>query len=220
MLGCLNPNQVLVLGSAGCEGLSWGGEVWDGVPVGWRMGASRSVLGRALGRAVRAAGVSCVGCSLESAWLGAKDLRGERSSSWVKCTETRKLIFNKTVEIEVSCITGGGGVGLCCFTPLVPAGAGRFEGGVLLRALALGPVFGGGTVQWFNTEYCLKRLQKQGFTKRYRGTLLKQQWGRQLFNWFLSKHLQFPFKAVKLIINMVDRVCFQSCCFVPPLFFF
>lgn len=108
----------------------------------------------------------------------------------------------------------------CWFTSLVPVDEGRFEWGVPVWALALEFVFRRGTVQWFNTEYCLSRLRKQGFSKRYRGTLLKQQWGRQLFNWFLSKHLQFPFKAVKLIINMVDRLCFQSCCFVPPSFFF
>lgn len=114
----------------------------------------------------------------------------------------------------------GVGIRCCWFTPLVRVPEGKFQCMEPVRALALESVFGGGTVRWFNTEYCLRRLQKQGFSKRYRGTLQRQQCGRQLFDWFLSKHLQFPFKAVKLIIYMVDTVCFQSCCFVPPPFFF
>lgn len=166
--------------------------------------------GQAVVRAVCAAELSSSHCSPKSAWPRAKDLWGW--SSAIKCSKTWKLIFNTAVEMKLSCVAGSGDQVLLVYTP----GACCWEE-VSMHSAGLG------TWSLFLEEkQCgdLRRLQKQGFSKRYRGTLLKQQWGRQLLNWFLSEHLQFPFKVVKLIIYMVDTGCFQTCCFVPsPLFF-
>lgn len=95
-------------------------------------------------------------------------------------TGPRKLIFNEIGEISMSWVIGEralvGGAGL---QPRFLLG---FELGARVRALASEAVFGGGPVQRFNEQDCLRRLQKRGFSKGCRGTLLRQQRGRQLSN--------------------------------------
>lgn len=101
------PNLVAVPPSCRCRGLTWGSEVWNRLLTGCWAGALRSVL-------VSLWSGLCV--LLNSALLtAAPDLPdpeqralGVKFSTWIKCSKTWKLIFNNTVEMGLSCVSGIG----------------------------------------------------------------------------------------------------------------
>lgn len=126
---------------------------------------------------------------LPSSWL---------SASWtdLNCTETCKLIFNKVIEMNVAYGVRVLLIGKCWLAPWF-----------LLE-------------KWGLNEGCLSRLLPRSLFSEQavisRGILLQQPTGFQQrmqrhftdpilrqFNWFLSKHLRFPFKVVEPTVNTV-----------------
>lgn len=123
--------------------------------------------------------VGCLSCLLVASWPPGTDLN---------CTGTCKLIFNKVLEITCPLAWG------CCWSGNAGLHFGSCWGnGVCMRDICPGSCLGacfqsrhGAVISWgilFQQPTGFQQRMQRHFTE----PILRQ------FNWFLSKHLRFPF---------------------------